>query len=110
MGYVVGDFAHATREAEESSACEKNYELPDGRKILVGSERFRCAEVLFTPRLAGHDLDGVHQYCYDSVNSCEEAVRADLFANIVLTGGSTLFEGMTERLWREMHALVPKGT
>jgi actin len=109
MGYVVGDFDHAVREAQESSACEKNYELPDGRKILVGAERFKCAETLFKPSLAGHDgMDGVHTYCNNSVQSCEEAIRADLYANIVLSGGSTLFEGMAERMWREMYALNPK--
>ena len=36
-------------EAEESHSCEKNYELPDDRKILIGNERFRCAEILFQP-------------------------------------------------------------
>jgi actin, other eukaryote len=38
---------------------------------------------------------------------CEEAVRADLFSNIILSGGSTLFEGMAERMWREIHLLTP---
>jgi actin-related protein len=60
MGYVVGDFSHAMREAQDSHACEKNYELPDGSKILIGNERFRCAEILFNPKLAGHDVNGVH--------------------------------------------------
>ena len=44
---VVNDFEAAKKEAEESHACEKNYELPDGRKILIGSERFRATEMLF---------------------------------------------------------------
>ena len=30
-----------------------------------------------------------------------------MYANIVLSGGSTLFEGMAERMWREMYALAP---
>jgi actin beta/gamma 1 len=47
MCYVVPDFNAAMKEAEESHACEKSYELPDGRKILLGSERFRAAEILF---------------------------------------------------------------
>jgi actin beta/gamma 1 len=49
MCYVVSDFDTAMKEAEESHACEKNYELPDGRKILIGNERFRCPEILFQP-------------------------------------------------------------
>lgn len=107
MCYVVNDFDAAMKEAEESHACEKNYELPDGRKILIGNERFRCAEILFQPQHAGHELEGVHKYCYDSVMKCDVDVRRDLFQNIILSGGSTLFEGMGERMWQEIHQLAP---
>jgi len=67
MCYVVNNFDEALKESEESHSCEKNYELPDGRKILIGNERFKCAEILFSPSKAGHELEGVHKYCYDSV-------------------------------------------
>jgi len=107
MTVVVSDFNEAMKDAEESHACEKNYELPDGRKILIGNERFRCPEILFNPSLAGHDLEGVHKYCFDSVMKCDNDVRKDLFANIILSGGSTLFEAMGERLWQEIHNLTP---
>ena len=107
MTVVVSDYNEAMKDAEDSHACEKNYELPDGRKILIGNERFRCPEILFTPSLAGYDLEGVHKYCFDSVMKCDNDVRKDLFANIILSGGSTLFEAMGERLWQEIHVLTP---
>jgi len=107
MCYVVGDYEAAMKEADENHACEKNYELPDGRKILIGNERFRCAEILFNPQNANFDLEGVPKYCYDSVMKCDVEVRRDMFANIILAGGSTLFEGMAERMWQEMHQLAP---
>ena len=107
MTVVVSDYQEAMKDAEESHACEKNYELPDGRKILIGNERFRCPEILFQPSLAGHDLEGVHKYCFDSVMKCDNDVRKDLFANIILSGGSTLFEAMGERLWQEIKTLTP---
>lgn len=109
MCYVVGDYDAAMKEAEESHACEKNYELPDGRKILIGNERFRCAEVLFNPKMLKSDrenanegvkeVEGVHKFCFDSIMKCDNDVRRDLFQNIILSGGSTLFEGMAERMW-----------
>lgn len=99
MCYVVGDYDAAMKEADESHKCEKNYELPDGRKILIGNERFRCAEILFSPTNANHDNEGVHKYCFDSVMKCDNDVRKDLFSNVILSGGSTLFEGMAERMW-----------
>ena len=107
MTVVVSDYQEAMKDADESHACEKNYELPDGRKILIGNERFRCPEILFQPSLAGHELEGVPKYCYDSVMKCDNDVRKDLFANIILSGGSTLFEAMGERLWHEIHKLQP---
>jgi len=68
------------------------------QKIL--DERGRATEILFTPREAGFKhLDGVHQYCYASVQKCDVDVRKDLFQNIILSGGSTLFDGMGERMW-----------
>lgn len=53
MCYVVGDFDAAMKDAKDSHACDKNYEMPDGRKIMIGSERFRCAEALFRPQVVG---------------------------------------------------------
>ena len=100
--YVVGDFDAAIKEAGESHSCEKNYELPDGRKILIGKERFECPEILFQPKKAGLNLEGIHNHCYDSVMKCDTDVRKDLFSNIILSGGSTLFEGLAERMWTEI--------
>jgi actin, other eukaryote len=85
MCYVVGDYDAAMKEAEESHACEKNYELPDGRKILIGNERFRCAEVLFNPKMLNErtegakEVEGVHKFCFDSIMKCDNDVRRDLF-------------------------------
>ena len=67
MCYVVNDFDAAMKAAQESHACEKNYELPDGRKILIGEERFRATEIMFQPQNADLDFEGIHKYCYDSV-------------------------------------------
>ena len=107
MCYTVENFASSIKEAEESHSCEKNYELPDGRKILIGNERFRCPEILFNPQLAGIECEGVHKYCYDSVMKCDVEVRKDLFQNILLAGGSTLFEGLGHRMWKQIHEMAP---
>ena len=59
MCYVVKDFEHAKKQAEDTHSCGKNYELPEVKKILIGAERFRATEILFTPGEAGKRLDGV---------------------------------------------------
>lgn len=53
-------------------------------------------------------MNGVHKNCFESIirSHNEDSVRTDLFSNIVLTGGSTLFEGMAERMQHEMNKLA----
>lgn len=38
---------------------------------------------------------------------CDVDIRKDLYGNIVLAGGSTMFKGMAERLNKEVVALAP---
>ncbi len=52
LSYIALDF---DTEASESSDKEKTYELPDGNIITVGSERFRCPDVLFQPSFIGKE-------------------------------------------------------
>ena len=38
---------------------------------------------------------------------CDNDIKKDLFKNIVLAGGCTMFEGMKERMKKEIQALAP---
>ena len=38
---------------------------------------------------------------------CDEDTRKELCANIVLTGGSTMFQGIVERIQKEITSLAP---
>jgi len=49
----------------------------------------------------------VHQTTYDSIMKCDVDIRKELYANIVLSGGSTMFEGIPERMEKEIKALAP---
>ena len=60
--------------------------MPDGQTVAIGSERFRCPEVLFTPSMVGMATDGVHEVIYKTALQCAIDVRASLFQNIVISG------------------------
>ena len=133
--YIALDFDTEMKAAAESSDKEKTYELPDGNIITVGSERFRCPEVLFQPSFVGKEASGIHDTTFQSImhlgsrhlwvflercgdqvghcraikrpRKCDVDIRKDLYANVVLSGGTTMFQGIGERMTKELTALAP---
>lgn len=107
--FVAVDYDAAMKQSQDSSSLEMQYELPDGTPITIGSERFRCPEYLFKPlEMNGKDMDSIQDLTYKSIQECDVDVRRELYQNIILSGGSTMFEGIGERLLKEIEARAPK--
>lgn len=44
---------------------------------------------------------------YNSIYKCDLDIRRELYNNIVLSGGTTMFPGLPDRMQKEMTALAP---
>jgi actin-related protein len=102
MCFVTQDFDAELKQATEHNKISEKYALPGGDTIELNKERIQCPELMFNPLLFGKKEDGIHKYLHDCIIKCDNDIRKDLFKNIVLAGGSTMFKGMKERMKKEI--------
>lgn len=96
-------------QREETVDTERlSYVLPNGATVEVGQARFRAPEVLFRPDLIGDESVGIHEALICAIHKSDMDLRKQLYQNIVISGGSTLFKGFGDRLLSEVKKLAPK--
>ena len=69
----------------------------------------QAPELLFKPWMNGLSGSSVQQASWNSVMSEEVELQRELIKNVVVSGGTTLFEGFSSRLYSELSTLVPAG-
>ena len=108
LAYVSCNFNQDMVWTQMSCEMEKCYELPDGNVITISNQLFQCTECLFQPLTQlGREHAGIHQLIHNSIKECDIDVRRDLYSNIILAGGNTMFPGFSERIQKEMINLAP---
>lgn len=105
--YVALDFDQALSQSKQSTSGAASYQMPNGTGLQLHSERFRSAEALFKPSLLGREYGGLHEQVHQSIMKSDTEIRRELFANIVVSGGNSLFPGLPERLSCELKKLAP---
>jgi len=104
--YVSMNFAE---EVDNFAGKEKSFELPDMSVVTVHNQIIRCPELMFKPSMDGKEMMGLHELAKKTVDDCDLDVRKDLLINIVMSGGTTMFPNMPERLQAEIEGLVAEG-
>ncbi|XP_024635391.1 actin-related protein 5 isoform X2 [Medicago truncatula] len=82
-------------------------------QIVFGVERFRCPEILFSPNWIGVDQVGLDEMAGVSMRrlSCkDEKLEQRMTNSILVTGGSSLFPGIIERLEAGIRMIRPCGS
>lgn len=103
--YVALDPRQKMQDKPENLSRE--YILPDGRSVTVGDQLFRAPEALFAPREVEAQGPGVVGMVLRSLARCSSRIQLDILRNVVLSGGSTLFQGFKERLLKDLQAAIP---
>lgn len=84
--------------------------MPDKHVITVPAHvRMSCPELLFQPALNGKSCKSIQALAWASVQASDVDVRKDLCKNIILSGGTTMYEGLPDRLKNEITSLAPAG-
>lgn len=103
--FVSYDVEKDRKLANETCLLDKEYSLPDKSLIRVGRERYQAAECLFNPSLAGVEDRGIADMLYESLSTVEIDLFLPLVQRITLTGGTTMFPGLSSRLDKELRRL-----
>merc|ERR1719242_429703 len=82
------------------------YKMPDENILFLKSERSKAAEILFHPEICGIESKGIHKLVHKSIMEGDVGLRKDMYANVLLAGGSTLFPGFQKRCRKELRGLA----
>ena len=91
------------------------FEMPDGWNQVYGPERLRVVEGMFDAKMAYTDADNpapppsqtLPALIQASVAAMDVDIRPHLLNNVVVTGGTSILQGFTDRLNHELAAMYP---
>ncbi len=93
---------------KNKSESSNTYNLPDGNAIKIGEEKSLAPEILFNPSIIGSEHLSFQEMIVTSINKVDIDLRKNLFNNILISGGNTLFKGIQEKFHTEIKYLSPK--
>ena len=77
------------------------------KELVLDAESCLPLQVLFDPSLIGSESPGIHETIFRSIDAADIDLKKNLWSNVVLSGGSTMFNGLRDRLHSELAQLAP---
>jgi len=90
------------RVKEGLTKYDRIVDLPDGTKLKLNSERFLLSEPLFDPKIIHVDYIGLAEAISKVIKTWDRENWEELLSNVILSGGSSLIPGLSERLTVEL--------
>lgn len=105
--YVSMNF---TEDVHNFAGKEQVVQLPDMSELTVHSQQICCPELMFTPSMCGlhAKMWGLHELTIRAVRDVDSDLHLELRHSVVLSGGSSAFTGMGERLETELRHLTDR--
>jgi len=100
--YVALDIGQERRLAQETTCLMETFTLPDGKIIKVGRERFEAPECLFNPSLVDSEKSGMADMVFEMIQEADIDTRSEYYKHIVLSGGSSMYPGLSTRLEKDI--------
>ena len=99
----IEDEKNAKIKNDEKKIESTKFNLPDGTEINIDKERVIGPEILFHPEMINKTLGGI-DYIFCSALSLIDHTTKNKFEgdNLIIAGGSTLFDGFINRLQSEI--------
>ena len=102
-GYVATDFENEILKSQATFDCDDIYTYNDDKIHIsanISSERFRSPEIFFNPNMYKVQCEGINQIVADILSKLESnnIINSDFYNTILLCGGSSVFNGFSERI------------
>lgn len=103
--YISYDLDFDNRLTADTTVLMEKFELPDGRVINIGPERYLAPECLFQPYLVDSEAPGMAEALFETIQHADLDIRSSLYNGIVLSGGTSMYPGLPSRLEKEVKQL-----
>jgi len=108
--YVSIDSKKEDKHHYPSDKLIRYFKIIDDEFVSLKEARYTATEVLFQnePLSITKEPATLAETVVESIQKCNQEIAKDLYSNIILTGGASMYEGFLERFTRDLRRVAPQ--